>query len=69
MAYIETKGLVFDNKIRYPDIGLKRGEVTFISGPSGCGKTTLFRLLNGTATASAGDVFVDRRSISRIDLL
>lgn len=69
MAYIETKGLVFDNKIRYPDIGLKRGEVTFISGPSGCGKTTLFRLLNGTANASAGDVLVDGRSISRIEPL
>lgn len=69
MAYIETKGLVFDNKIRYPDIGLKRGEVTFVSGPSGCGKTTLFRLLNGTANASAGDILVDGRPISRIEPL
>lgn len=40
------------------DLTVAEGEHVAVIGPSGAGKSTLIRLLNGTATASSGDVRV-----------
>ena len=52
----QTKELWFHDFIRFPDISIPEGQVTFIVGKSGAGKSTLFRLLNGTLTQSKGDI-------------
>lgn len=41
-----------------------RGEFVSVIGPSGCGKTTLFHIIGGLTTASAGRVRVEGEEIS-----
>lgn len=48
------------------DLDIAPGEFFTLLGPSGCGKTTLLRILAGLEQASAGDVALGGRSISRI---
>lgn len=38
------------------DIHIKKGEKVFLTGPNGCGKTTLFKIINGTYTQTAGTI-------------
>lgn len=66
---ISCKKLVFKEFIHYPDINIKKNEVTFISGESGCGKSTFLKLLNGTISPSSGDIFYNGIDISDIDKL
>jgi NHLM bacteriocin system ABC transporter ATP-binding protein len=44
------------------------GECIAIVGPSGSGKSTLFRLLLGFETPEQGRIFVDGKSIDRLDI-
>ncbi|WP_181692685.1 ABC transporter ATP-binding protein [Natronomonas sp. LN261] len=39
--------------------GVSEGEFVCLVGPSGCGKTTLFRIIAGLESATAGDVFLN----------
>src|SRR5438270_12737018 len=41
------------------------GELTAIVGPNGAGKTTYFNLISGQLGASAGEVLLDGRDITR----
>src|SRR5215203_7495291 len=41
------------------------GELTAIVGPNGAGKTTYFNLISGQLAASAGQVLLDGRDITR----
>ena len=41
------------------------GELTAIVGPNGAGKTTYFNLISGQLAASAGEVLLDGRDITR----
>lgn len=45
----------------------EKGKMYCIIGKSGAGKTTLLSLLSGLAVPTAGDIFYDGKSISRID--
>ena len=47
-------------------IEVKRGEVVSVVGPSGSGKSTLMKCLGGLMKSSAGDVFFEGKSISRL---
>ena len=43
-----------------------QGSITALIGPNGSGKTTAFNLIDGTMTASAGEVWFDGRRIDRL---
>ncbi len=44
----------------------RRGERIAVLGPSGTGKTTLFRTINGFASADSGSVLVDGVEVTRL---
>ena len=53
-------GLVAVNDVSFT---LQRGELLALIGPNGAGKSTCFNMLTGQLKATAGDVFLDGRSI------
>jgi putative ABC transport system ATP-binding protein len=48
------------------NIGIRRGEYVAIMGPSGSGKSTLLNLLSALDKPTAGDVFFDGQSLSKV---
>jgi len=46
---------------------IEKGEFVFLSGPSGAGKTTLLRLLFREEEATAGQIIVNGRNITRLN--
>jgi NitT/TauT family transport system ATP-binding protein len=67
---IEIKNLTFGYSGQPPifqgyNLQVDRGEALSIIGPSGCGKTTLLYLLAGLRRPYAGNIVIDRKSISR----
>ncbi len=59
--------VAFKDLIRYPDIEISEGCVTYIVGESGAGKTTLLRLLNGVVSASTGEVLYRGKPVESYD--
>jgi len=49
------------------DLAVKRGEYVSIMGPSGSGKTTLFNVVGGLEKPTAGQVYIDKTDISKLD--
>ena len=49
------------------DLAVKRGEYVSIMGPSGSGKTTFFNVVGGLEKPTAGQVYIDRTDISKLD--
>jgi NitT/TauT family transport system ATP-binding protein len=47
------------------NLGVERGEFIAVVGPSGCGKTTFLRIVAGLELASAGEVKLDGREVTR----
>ncbi len=54
--------------LRHLSLPIPFGRITALSGPSGGGKTTIADLAVGLVEADAGDVLVDGRPLSEIDL-
>ena len=52
--------------LRDISLTLERGEFVFLTGSSGAGKTSLLRLLFGAEQASAGQILVSGRNITRM---
>src|SRR4051794_10222592 len=48
------------------DLDVGAGEFVSLVGPSGCGKTTTLNILAGFVDASAGEVFIDHREVTRL---
>ena len=48
-------------------IAVKQKEVVSVVGPSGSGKSTLMKCLGGLMKPSAGDIFFEGTSISRLN--
>ena len=48
------------------DLDIPRGEFFTLLGPSGCGKTTLLRIIAGLEDATAGEVEIGGRSVTRV---
>ncbi|MBE2898714.1 ABC transporter ATP-binding protein [Pasteurellaceae bacterium 20609_3] len=55
--------------LRYPNVSIAPGQVTFLQGPSGAGKSTLFRLLNATLTPFSGTIFYQGQDIATLDTI
>jgi NitT/TauT family transport system ATP-binding protein len=51
--------------LRALDIKVERGEFVSVVGPSGCGKTTFLRIVAGLEPASAGEVLLDGRIVTK----
>lgn len=69
MSTISVKNVVFQSIIKFPNIEISKGKITFIHGPSGCGKSTLLRLINGTISPDKGAVFYNDKDITSIDTI
>ncbi len=70
MALLEVQGLTRDfgglQAVHDLDLSLDEGDVLAIVGPNGCGKTTLFNLLSGALSPSAGSIrFAGQRIAGR----
>lgn len=48
------------------DLGILRGEFVTLTGPSGSGKSTVLNLLAGLDTPTAGEIFIERQSLSEM---
>ena len=68
-AVLRTSSLVFLDRIVYPDMEVRKGEIIFLRGPSGSGKSSFLRLLNGTVSPSGGTVLYGGKDILEIDPL
>jgi len=65
----QTENLGYNNIIKYDDVTIPKGKVTFISGESGTGKSTLLKLLNGILTSSSGRIIYEGRDLSEFDTI
>ena len=68
-AILTAENLRYLEFLRYPAIGIVRGEATFICGASGSGKSTLLKLFNGTISAAEGTIRYDGTDINAIDAI
>jgi branched-chain amino acid transport system ATP-binding protein len=70
MTSLETKNLSirFGGHVAVDAVScaFRPGELTAIVGPNGAGKTTYFNLISGQLAASAGEVLLDGREITRL---
>jgi ABC-type sugar transport system ATPase subunit len=68
--YLELKNLtrVYGRTAAVDQLSLRlsKGELLVLLGPSGCGKTTTLRLLAGLETATAGEIFLNGKSLNRV---
>src|SRR5262245_41128159 len=51
--------------LRALNIEIERGGFVSVVGPSGCGKTTFLRIVAGLEPASAGEVLIDGRMVTK----
>jgi NitT/TauT family transport system ATP-binding protein len=51
--------------LRGINVAVERGGFVALVGPSGCGKTTLLRIVAGLEEASAGEVLLDGKRVTR----
>ena len=69
MTSLETRSLTirFGGHVAVDAVScaFRPGELTAIVGPNGAGKTTYFNLISGQLAASAGEVLLDGRDITR----
>lgn len=59
-------GVHFGNLRAVHDVSFeaRRGKITAVIGPNGAGKSSLFNLISGAITPSAGQVFFDGREVT-----
>jgi spermidine/putrescine transport system ATP-binding protein len=55
-----------DLAVQAIDLNIRKGEFFSILGPSGCGKTTTLRLIAGFEEPSAGEIYIQGRSMLRV---
>ena len=71
--YIQLKNISknYENLRAIDNISLdfEEGRTTVLIGPSGCGKSTLIRIIIGLIKKSSGEVIINSKEISSINLL
>ncbi len=72
MATVELKGVrkVYNNghvALDRADVSIGDGEFMVLVGPSGCGKSTLLRLIAGLEDATAGEIFIGDRDVTKLE--
>lgn len=67
---IENLTKKFDKKTILDNLSfdVKKGEILSIIGPSGCGKTTLLMTLIGLYIPNSGNIFMDEKNITNIEV-
>ncbi|TCW87404.1 cyclic peptide export ABC transporter [Burkholderia sp. SRS-46] len=50
------------------DLSIRRGETLFVTGGNGSGKTTFIKMLTGLYPADSGEILVDDRLVTRVDM-
>ncbi len=69
MSVLKAQGLYKNygqrQVVRDVSISLGQGEVVGLLGPNGAGKTTTFYMLVGISKPSYGDIYVDKRQITK----
>lgn len=64
---LSAREVTFLDILRYPDIDIYPGQVTFLCGDSGCGKSTLLRLWCALASPSGGQLTYAGQDIAELD--
>lgn len=59
----------FKDIIKYPDLSIEEGKVTFVVGKSGSGKSTLLSLLNKSKGYENGQIYYKDKNLSEYDSL
>lgn len=62
-----VRNLIFREVIKYPDIDIEEGKITFIFGKSGSGKSSFLKMLNATISPSSGDIYYNGKNITDLD--
>ncbi|GGG05864.1 ABC transporter ATP-binding protein [Dokdonia pacifica] len=65
---VELKDIRYNGIIKDISLTLEPGQNYIVQGPQGSGKTTLLRLIAGIYEPSAGDIFINDRSLKSIHL-
>lgn len=65
----QTEGLSFGGFLKYGDLSLPSGKITFITGESGSGKSTLLKILNGAVSPSQGRAYYRGEDIGSLDAI
>ncbi len=69
MIRFENIKMTYHKKTVINDLSfeIKKGEFVVLIGPSGCGKTTLLKMINRLNKPTAGEIYIDGKSISSTD--
>lgn len=71
MTGIQIRNLVkqWDDVRAVDDVSFEvpQGSLTVLLGPSGCGKSTILRMIAGLEDASAGEILIDGKDVTRED--
>ena len=49
------------------DLFMEDAEFTVLVGPSGCGKSTTLRMIAGLETVSSGEIYIDKKPVSKLE--
>lgn len=70
MIRLENVSMTYDDQHTYAlnhiDLTIEDGEFVFIVGDSGAGKTTLFKLLIKEMKPTEGEIFINRKCVTRL---
>lgn len=64
---LQSVDLVFNGQIKYPNVQIERGAISFVVGKSGSGKSSLLKMFNRTLPISSGLILYQGQDISTFE--